>query len=61
MSEPRLRRITPEDLPALRRDAVDTDTLSIAGSIVEDVRTRGEVALREHATSLGTCPRARRW
>lgn len=56
MSDARLRRITPEDLPALRRDAVDTDTLSIASSIVEDVRARGEVALREHATSLGDLP-----
>lgn len=56
MKDARLRRITPDELPALRRDAVDTETLSIASSIVEDVRARGEIALREHATSLGDLP-----
>jgi phosphoribosyl-ATP pyrophosphohydrolase/phosphoribosyl-AMP cyclohydrolase/histidinol dehydrogenase len=56
MNPPRLRRITPEALPALRRDAVDSETLDIAAAIVDDVRARGEIALRQHATSLGDLP-----
>jgi phosphoribosyl-ATP pyrophosphohydrolase/phosphoribosyl-AMP cyclohydrolase/histidinol dehydrogenase len=48
-----MRRVTLAALPALGRQAVDAATLSAAARIVEDVRTRGEVALREHAERLG--------
>ncbi|MET0831752.1 MAG: histidinol dehydrogenase [Acidimicrobiia bacterium] len=37
----------------LARRPVDPDTLATAASIVEDVRARGEVALRHHAECLG--------
>jgi histidinol dehydrogenase len=49
MSSPLLRRISPDQVPALRRDPVDAGTLSTAAPIVDDVRRRGEVALREYA------------
>src|SRR5688572_25267825 len=48
-----LRRLVPEQVPLLRRDAVDPDTQQAAARIVDDVRLRGEVALREHAARLG--------
>jgi len=51
-----LRRLRPDALPSLRRAAVDADTLTAASVIVEDVRARGEVALRAHATRLGDLP-----
>jgi len=41
------------DLPALRRDPVDPKTLAEAAAIVQDVRTRGADAVREHAIRLG--------
>jgi phosphoribosyl-ATP pyrophosphohydrolase/phosphoribosyl-AMP cyclohydrolase/histidinol dehydrogenase len=50
---PLLREVRPNDVPALARDAVDEDTLARAKVIVDDVRARGEVALREHAERLG--------
>ncbi|MCB9729802.1 MAG: histidinol dehydrogenase [Deltaproteobacteria bacterium] len=53
MAEARLVRTTPAGLPELRRDAVDAETLAVASAIVEDVRARGEAALREHAARLG--------
>lgn len=49
----RLRRLSPATLPSLHRAAVDAATLHAAGRIVEDVRLRGEAALREHAERLG--------
>lgn len=48
-----LRRVGVDQLPVRRREAVDVGTLRAAGTIVEDVRARGEVALREHAERLG--------
>lgn len=48
-----MRRITSDQVPALRRDPVDDDTLTAARRIVADVQMRGEVALREHAERLG--------
>lgn len=48
-----LRRIGATDVPGLLRDAVDAATLEGARAIVDDVRRRGEVALREHAERLG--------
>jgi len=48
-----LRMIRPEDVPDRRIAAIDPETMSQAASIVEDVRARGEAALREHAVRLG--------
>ncbi|MEN0020191.1 MAG: histidinol dehydrogenase [Planctomycetota bacterium] len=48
-----LRRVKPEDVPAVRRKPIEADTLAAAAKIVDDVRTRGETALREHAHKLG--------
>lgn len=45
--------ITPAELPQGRREAVDRETLHLARNIVDDVRTRGEAALREHAERFG--------
>ena len=51
-----LRKIRPDALPEARRDPVDADTLAAASAIVQDVRDRGESALREHAERLGDVP-----
>ena len=48
-----LKRRDVSDLSRLRRDPVDPDALAVVRPIVEDVRTRGEAALREHAERLG--------
>lgn len=53
MSDRILRLVRPDEVPALRRDPVSPDTLAAASLIVEDVRARGEAALREHAERLG--------
>ena len=53
MSETILRRLAPCELGPCRRDPVDAATLAGAARIVDDVRNRGEVALREHAERLG--------
>jgi phosphoribosyl-ATP pyrophosphohydrolase/phosphoribosyl-AMP cyclohydrolase/histidinol dehydrogenase len=53
MNEPFLRRIRPDDAPALRRDPVDATTLARAAEIVDQVRRGGESALRAHAERLG--------
>ncbi len=50
---PQLRLVRAVDVEAARFDPLDAETLSGARSIVEDVRQRGEDALREHATRLG--------
>jgi histidinol dehydrogenase/phosphoribosyl-ATP pyrophosphohydrolase len=47
-----LRRRRLDDLPAQRRSALDAETVAAARRIVEDVKTRGEVALLEHARRL---------
>lgn len=52
----RLRRITPAAVPDLRRDPVDPETLVRAGRIVDDVRARGETALRTWSVELGDLP-----
>ncbi|MDY0002093.1 MAG: histidinol dehydrogenase [Polyangia bacterium] len=46
-------RVLPREVPALGRQPVDAETLGAAARIVEDVRQRGEQALREHAERLG--------
>ena len=53
MSGIRLRRLQPREVAPLRRAAIDASTLAAAAAIVEDVRLRGEPALREHAERLG--------
>lgn len=45
--------LTPGEVPELRRQAVTAEALEGAAVIVEDVRRRGEAALREHAERLG--------
>jgi len=49
----KLRRLTPDQVPALRRDPVDEETLAQAARIVEDVRQCGYDAVVEHACRLG--------
>lgn len=48
-----LRRLTPHDLPAARRDPVDADTLRRTQALVEQVRDGGEPALRALAERFG--------
>ncbi|MEX1125542.1 MAG: histidinol dehydrogenase [Acidimicrobiia bacterium] len=47
-----LRRVEPGTVPVVRRP-VELETLRLAAAIVEDVRLRGELSLREHAERLG--------
>lgn len=49
MSEALLRLVPYDQVSRLHRDAVDSQTLAQAAKIVEDVRVRGEAALREYA------------
>lgn len=54
MSAPRLLRVVAfRDLAASGRRLPDPAVLAQAAAIVEDVRARGELALREHAERLG--------
>ena len=48
-----LRRISPSDLPDLRRDPCDVQTLREAEAIVDSVREGGAAALRDWAIRLG--------
>lgn len=48
-----LRRVAAAEVRAIRRHGVDAATLAAAAPIVEDVRARGEAALRDHAERLG--------
>jgi phosphoribosyl-ATP pyrophosphohydrolase/phosphoribosyl-AMP cyclohydrolase/histidinol dehydrogenase len=48
-----LARRTAAELARPRTMAVSAEALAVAGPIVEDVRRRGEVALRAHAERLG--------
>jgi histidinol dehydrogenase len=48
-----LRRLGVGEIPSVRRQAIDEETLEIARRIVDDVRARGELALREQAERLG--------
>lgn len=50
---PLLRVLSADDVPALRREPVDAETLSGAAAIVAEVRQRGEAALRELAERFG--------
>lgn len=53
MGERILRIVTPDALDELERPVIDSDTEREAARIVDDVRARGERALREHAERLG--------
>ncbi len=54
-----LRRVAPSEVRSLQRDPVDPATLARAARIVDDVRARGEAALRAHAEQLdGLAPGA---
>jgi phosphoribosyl-ATP pyrophosphohydrolase/phosphoribosyl-AMP cyclohydrolase/histidinol dehydrogenase len=48
-----LRVVDAGKVPTVRRSAIDAHTLITASKIVEDVRTRGIDAVREHAERLG--------
>ena len=49
----RLRRVDADQMVGESRFVVDAATLSGAASIVEDVRLRGETAIREHSERFG--------
>ena len=53
MTEKLLRRVSASALLPRARQLVDAQTLQEAAQIVEDVRSRGEAAVREHAERLG--------
>jgi phosphoribosyl-ATP pyrophosphohydrolase/phosphoribosyl-AMP cyclohydrolase/histidinol dehydrogenase len=48
-----LRRLAPGEIIARRDGGIDAATLREASAIVEDVRARGEAAVREHAERFG--------
>jgi len=48
-----LKIVTPDEVSAARLDPVDADALETVRKIVDDVRSRGEIALREHAEGFG--------
>lgn len=56
MTTPLLRNVPPAAVAAEARDPVNTATLAAAREIVDDVRARGESALRAHAERLGDLP-----
>ncbi len=49
----RLRRVRPDQVQRSRHEVIDAGTLGQVGRIVDDVRRRGEAALRRHAERLG--------
>ncbi|MCP4603741.1 MAG: histidinol dehydrogenase [Proteobacteria bacterium] len=53
MKDVLLKLVTPDEVDSSRRDPVDRETLAAAQTIVEDVRTGGEAALRKHAERFG--------
>lgn len=53
MSKPFLRAMKLDELRSSRPDPVPPEALEVASSILEDVRSRGEPAAREHAERLG--------
>jgi histidinol dehydrogenase len=48
-----LRRVEPGAVAGLLRAPVDSETISAAAEIVEDVRRRGEAAVRDHSIRFG--------
>jgi histidinol dehydrogenase len=53
MKTKNLTFLAPDEIPRMRREAVDADTLREAAKIVEDVHERGERAVYEHSVRLG--------
>ncbi|GLE07190.1 hypothetical protein PINS_up017187 [Pythium insidiosum] len=53
MSTPLLKQIRPADVASFAYDPVDPKALADARGIVDDVRSNGEAALRQHAQRLG--------
>ncbi|MCP4677971.1 MAG: histidinol dehydrogenase [Deltaproteobacteria bacterium] len=53
MKETLIKTISQGEVVSARRDPLDRETLAAAQKIVDDVRERGETALREHAERLG--------
>ncbi|RHY30945.1 hypothetical protein DYB32_003906 [Aphanomyces invadans] len=53
---PGLRTIRPEEVRAFAYDPVEPLALEQARAIVNDVKSRGEPAVREHAVRLGDLP-----
>eukprot|EP00966_Prymnesium_polylepis_P045956 1063682-Prymnesium_polylepis.1 len=53
MSELLLKRLTPQEIPYVRRNPVDKKARTIAEPIVEAVREEGEPALRRYAEQFG--------
>ncbi len=53
MASPLLRTVTPSGLPDLVREAVDPETEVQARALVNQVRARGEAALRELSEKFG--------
>ncbi|GLE00995.1 hypothetical protein PINS_up009808 [Pythium insidiosum] len=53
MSTPLLKQIRPADVASFAYDPVDPKALADARVIVDDVRSNGEAALRQHAQRLG--------
>lgn len=48
-----LKRLDAKTLPTFRRDAVDEETLTIAKSILDDIRSRGLDAVIDYAVRFG--------
>jgi histidinol dehydrogenase len=48
-----LRRVEPGTVSDLLRSPIDRETISTAAEIVEDVRRRGEAAVRDHSVRFG--------
>jgi len=48
-----LRRVEPGAVSDLLRNRLDSKTISVAAEIVEDVRRRGEAAVRDHSIRFG--------
>jgi histidinol dehydrogenase len=48
-----LREVAPDEAMRDRHDPIDDATLEAAKAIMDDVRVRGETAVREHAERLG--------
>ena len=48
-----LKRLTPDEIPAIRRDPVEPKARLTAEPMVEAVRTEGEKALRRYAEQFG--------
>ncbi len=53
MSKASLKIVSPDDIAPMRRSPVEPKTLDAAKAIVDDVRRRGETAVREHGERYG--------